>query len=385
MSVHSLFSPSGASRWLACPGSVYLDNPERVEKTNDLAARGTLIHSIFEECVNTKREVKYAETFNGEPTKSEQYEIANEAFNYLKPLIFGEYQIFAELKVKVGQVKKCYGTVDFAAYSINDNKHYIYDLKTGYTQVNAEGNPQLMLYALGFIKEWKIKLKVNDTITLGILQPTIHNYDEYVITYKELLEFVKVAKLAITEALKPYPKRSTGPHCKYCPNSPTCVTQSNEIRSMLANLTIPEKITNDELEELYSKSEFVINYFDDINKKILIDLLAGKTFKKYKLVESNKHRAYNDLAEPKLVELLGDIKAYNKKPISITEAKKLISAKVLESITFKPRGEPVVAPMNDKRKNYMDYDKEFAELSANIVSEADTNNKNVGKLGEHYE
>ena len=53
MSAHARLSPSSASRWVACPGSVALCEKVKVPESSFESDEGTAAHQVFEICLRT--------------------------------------------------------------------------------------------------------------------------------------------------------------------------------------------------------------------------------------------------------------------------------------------------------------------------------------------
>ena len=62
--------------------------------------------------------------------------------------------------------------------------------------MEAEGNEQAMMYALGALKEYDIYSEI-DEIVIGIYQPRLNHFPEWVITRDELLAFGEDSKAGI--------------------------------------------------------------------------------------------------------------------------------------------------------------------------------------------
>jgi hypothetical protein len=179
--VHARLSPSKAHRWLVCPGSMHVtaEDPE-----TEWAAEGTRKHAVLEAVLNTARVISdpivagdTIETPCG-PYKvplevlEQCYEIKDfiEQFKsthtdgwVVRPRPRGNRARTSWPGMTKGE---CAGTTDAAAYSWDEL--LVLDAKFGFVQVEARGNPQLMLYALGLRAEIPFPIKY---VTLCIAQP----------------------------------------------------------------------------------------------------------------------------------------------------------------------------------------------------------------------
>jgi len=211
MSNHAVLSPSGSNRWLECPASIKEVEPPYT--TNVYAEVGTVTHSVGELALKYGKTV--GQLFSGLLYTAEQY------VNYVREYETSTSESLYEARVEI--FKGCYGTCDALVY---DQGHlHVIDLKSGKTQVKAEGNTQLMLYALGAMKLFP-KTK---EVTLHICQPRAK--DKMVdVTVKELKTFKKVAKKAGKKALD-FTNNEVNPsssRCWYCPSKDSCEAYQHE-------------------------------------------------------------------------------------------------------------------------------------------------------------
>ena len=166
--VHAVLSASGAKKWLNCPGAKALEKlfPDT---TTEYAEEGTLAHALAEAKVKyelgqiTKakyaKEVKKIEEsplYSGEMEEhTEGYkEYVTEIVNYYKKS-HKDVKVAVEKRIDFSDyVPEGFGTGDICIVTSNDI--HIIDLKYGKgVRVEAERNPQLMLYALGALIEYE--------------------------------------------------------------------------------------------------------------------------------------------------------------------------------------------------------------------------------------
>lgn len=186
---HAPLAPSHADTWALCAGSKNLEDrvssdPEGDETEH--SRRGTAAHQGLEMCLTqegvtpgflTGRTMDNGIELNVEDTNAIQT-----AVNYVQSLITDSvrhklpYQLFVEEKLEIGKYlgnrSDIYGTADVQFFAGNTLE--IIDYKHGYQHVKAEGNRQLILYAIGaMVKAYDTKTQrvALREVKLTIIQP----------------------------------------------------------------------------------------------------------------------------------------------------------------------------------------------------------------------
>lgn len=406
MSAHAKLSPSGAHRWMACPGSVVLE-AEYPDSSSRAAAEGTLAHTIASEClINNTHPSTYlstTHTVDGFDFTVGQ-DMVDHVADYVK--LVREYAeggtLLVERRVSIGHLTGeagATGTSD--AIILKGNEIIVIDLKYGMgVKVDALNNPQLMMYALGAFHDYDM-VDDFDTVTMVIHQPRLNHVSEFVLPLQELLNFgydvngaANHVRLAQSLDLTAGDDISDGfftpgeKQCKFCKAKATCPALKAEVAetvsasplSDFADL-IPQEI-NMETSDNYlpvamSKVDLIEQWCKAVRAETERRLLAGQPVTGYKLVEGRLGN--RDWKDPQAVEdifkktyRLRDDQAYDFKLISPTKAEKLFKenpkrwASLQEQIT-RAEGKPSVAPVTDKRpamdiKPVMD---DFRDLTAN--------------------
>jgi hypothetical protein len=103
------------------------------------------------------------------------------------------------------------------------------------------------------------------------------------------------------------------------------------------------------------------SFLKAVEESVFNEIQSGKQVKGFKLVEGRSIRKWTNSAEQEIVKRLGD-DAYTKKLIGITEAQKHLGKDVVDSLTTKPEGKPVLVPESDKRKPIMSVAEEFDDI-----------------------
>lgn len=232
---HARLSPSSSKRWMACPGSIKLEEAFP-DTSSEHADNGTACHIVAAECLRDNLipsdwlmdRVKVSDP--GEEDRYVEFtedlcDMTTAYVNEIKALSAG-----CELHVEQRLVyfKEEFGTIDahwlrqIEVTFVHDGlpgvqdgyEIVICDLKTGYKWVGTD-SPQLKCYALGVLNLYDLSHDIVQ-IRLMIFQPRQGGMREEVITIDELREFeVKLTESArlvdlAAERYEPMHKRGDG-------------------------------------------------------------------------------------------------------------------------------------------------------------------------------
>ena len=187
---HALLSASSAHRWLACPPSAVAAEAYPNEDT-EYTREGTLAHEVAEVIA---RENIHPETgrdgFAPEVTQ-EMLDCAAGYRDYIQEQLKSDSAVvLLEQRVDFSDwVPDGFGTCD--CIIIQGDTLTIIDYKYGQgVAVEAEGNPQMKLYALGALNDFGIAYDVAKVET-HIYQPRINNISAASLTVEELLAWAE--------------------------------------------------------------------------------------------------------------------------------------------------------------------------------------------------
>ena len=236
---HARLSPSGSKKWLACPGSLVLEEPIP-NKSSDASDEGTAMHAIaaFILTAGGPGYGKPAASWIGgtvpvnaknEPFRKVDFteEMADLVQGYcdtVNALAEGN-TLMVEKRVEFSEfvgVPDQFGTCDVAIIDELAGELFVIDLKTGHRPVDVVKNTQGMLYALGVLAllndggdpEFSAfdaaRARGISTIRLGIYQPKVRaGLSEWSCTLTDLVVFASEARVkaqCVEGARESFPK-----------------------------------------------------------------------------------------------------------------------------------------------------------------------------------
>lgn len=390
MTAHAKLSPSGAHRWVRCPGSVVLE-AEYADSSSAFAAEGTCAHDLAASVLTDPEfviPVGETKTVDGYPIRVTQ-DMADHVMDYCR-LVWERAEgktLLVEQRVPIGHLtgeEDATGTSDVIIVDYDQEAIEVIDLKYGMgVKVYAEDNEQMQMYALGALYEHSL-ISDFSWVTMMIHQPRLNHVAEWTIPMPQLEAFEEQVRGAAktVEAAQAFPGDVFGEHwageyllpgdkqCRFCRAKATCPALREEVSAISGPATahdfaefvpdVPNTETGDNyLSMAMSKVDMVEGWCKAVRAETERRLLAGKTVDGWKLVEGRKgNRAWAD--EAAVEEMfkksfrLRDDEMYTKKLISPTAAEKLLKDtpkrwKRVEGLMTRAEGKPSVAPAADKR------------------------------------
>ena len=366
---HALLSPSAAHRWIHCTPSVRLEEGVQ-DQGSDFAAEGTLAHAIAsrkiletlgrphdeqDREIGELRERYYSEEMEGytDTYRSIVLEKFNEAKTRSK-----DAQLLVEVRLDFGAfLPDAFGTAD--AVIIADDLMEVIDFKYGKgVKVDADHNPQMMIYALGALDEFLLDYDIK-RVRMTIVQPRIDNLSECGMMVGELTAWRTVTlKPAAEKAFAGVGDQVPGEWCQFCKVRATCSAIAEKARQ-ICNEDFREArlISDEDIPGLLPLVPVLKGWLEDFASHALQRALDGATIKGYKLVEGKSNRQITD-SDALLGALL--VKGFQrdvllKKPElrPIGELEKIVGKKAFAEIgkpwLVKPQGKPTLAEESDKR------------------------------------
>jgi len=348
---HARLSASGAHRWMACPGSVAAEAP--YPRTSSIyAEEGTFAHDVAESILLDKPLPVIPEQYDAD----DMLAAVRQYVDYVESLDTMSSRNLIETRVYYDHIAPDgFGTADYLSYDPDSQHLHVVDYKHGKgVPVSAYRNKQLMLYASGATRYLNIR-KTVQTISLHVVQPRAKNFDEYKLDMAELEQFEFEARDAAMAASKPDAPRIPGQtQCRWCAAKADCkalydFTKQTILDDLDDDLfdTDPNMLTDEQKRAVLDNRQLIDTFLDAVEQDVFELLSKDEHFPGYKLIESQSRLKWTQEAKERLPDLIGD-DAYQKKLISITEAKKRLSEDILQDITERPSGKPKLVPESHK-------------------------------------
>lgn len=358
-SEHAILSASGSHRWLACTPSARLEQ-EFSDTDSTASLEGTAAHSLAEH--KLKKKLKMQSTRPNTIYDNDEMEMYTDDYSdyvveqYTKAKRYDENaKVLIEQRLDFScYVPEGFGTGD--AVIVSKGKLHIIDLKYGLgVLVNAEKNPQMMLYALGALRKYEKEYEIKK-VKLTIFQPRRENVTTWETTAAVLKKWAnKILRPKAEMAYRGTGKYEPGSHCQFCKAAIKCRARAEEkLKLAKEEFKKPPLITDNEIESVLAKIPDIKKWCDDIMEYALEKAQNGKKWEGFKIVAGRGTRKY--LNEEAVVEALnkaGYYDIYKKSLLPITEMEKLMTKKtfseVLGKLVGKTEGKPTLVSLDDKR------------------------------------
>ena len=377
---HAVLSASGAHRWTNCTPSARLEL-EFENKGSEAAREGTAAHALCEHKLKkalrrrSKRPVSDYDSDEMEEC-TDAYtefvmELVTEAKEHCKdPIVLIEQHLDFSCYVPDG-----FGTGDCVI--VADDRLHIVDFKYGMgVLVEAEGNPQMKLYALGALELFDALYDIRE-VSMTIFQPRRENVSTWTIPVEELKawadgELKEKAVMAYNGEGEYVP----GEWCTFCRAAVRCRARAEEkLRLAQSEFRLPPLLTDAEIEEILAVLPDLTKWANEIQAYALDAAVShGKEWQGFKVVEGRSARKYRDEdAVAEAAKEAGYKDIYRQSLIPMTEMQKLMGKtkfeEVLGSLIYKPPGKPTLVPDTDKRPamNVSDAINDFNEIKEDFI------------------
>lgn len=370
---HAMLGASSSHRWLECPPSAAWER-QFPDSTSEAAAEGTLAHAIAEARLTDALAGRKPETPDQLKSEPLYKRSMDDYVDVYVDYIMGIYteastaglnpEVLLEQRLDYSRwVPDGFGTGD--CVMIAGRTLHVFDFKFGKgVPVDAVGNPQLRLYALG---AWDAYAMLYDlqTVQVHIIQPRLDMLTSEIIQLHDLLDWadnyvVPRARLA-SQGLGSF---SAGEHCRFCRAKAVCrayaesMLRANEIRFKAEKERQANELSPEEISEILSKVDGLSKWANAIKEYALTQATTNEAhFPGYKLVLGRSNRKIEDIdsAYMNLANAGYDLKPFVKL-VGIGELEELLGKErfdeILGGLVVKPEGKPTLAKATDKRPEY---------------------------------
>ena len=369
---HSLLSASSSHRWLHCPPSARLCEGYD-DKGSNFAAEGTDAHALCEYKLRAALGMEAKD-----PTEdlswydAEMEESANGYAAFVMELVEEAKKNCSDPVVLIEQrldysryVAEGFGTGDCVI--IADGTLHIVDFKYGRgILVEAEDNPQMMLYALGALELFDCLYDI-DTVSMTIFQPRRGNVSTYTLPKADLYEWADTVLAPAAElAWSGEGEYHCGEWCQFCKAKADCRERANANMELAKyEFKQPPLLTDEEVEEILGRIDELIAWASDIRDYALQAAIGGKHWTGYKLVEGRSNRKYTDERAVVAAVRAAGYDPYEHKVLGVTAMTTMLGKKqfndILGGLVTKPQGKPTLVPDSDKRPAMTNIINEFME------------------------
>lgn len=361
---HALLSASGAHRWLSCPPSARAE-AGLPDSSAEAAEQGTVAHALAEWKVR-RLDHRLVDSAGDKPVSEwideEMERYTDEYVTFVLEQAAAAKMADPSFTLRVEQrldfchiVPGGFGTGDCVI--IAEPTLQIIDLKYGQgVLVEAENNPQLMLYTLGALHTFGDLYDI-ERVAVTIYQPRRANVDTCEVSVAELQQWAETEVIPKAElASAGEGEFCPGSWCQFCRIAPTCRAWA-EANLTLAKLEFapPEELSDAEIADVLARIPDLKSWASDVEAYALSkEVNQGVVFEGVKIVAGRSVRKYISETDVAVAaEAAGYRDIWDRKLIPLTAMEKLMGKpafnKILGDLVTKPAGKPTLIPASDKR------------------------------------
>lgn len=377
MAGHSLLSPSGASRWLACTPSARFEE-QHADAGSRYADEGTLAHEVAALVLGVRSGVAPAKNFPAVLSEiehrvelfyaqSETHTQSHKGYGFSQMLEHAEEYAAFVLEQAQGQilieqrydlrkyVPFAWGTADCT--NITTDTIYVTDYKYGAgVPVTATANPQLMLYALGALEQLPKGHKVK-TVVVSIFQPHAGGASTWEISVDDLLKWANEVVIPRAKlAMGGQGDFVAGSHCQFCKVKTVCKAWFDRFGEA-KRLKDSRLMSDADLSAVLEHGDELRGWIEKVKEDTILRLTKGEKLEGWKLVQGRGRRVWkseDDVVVTLLDEGFESYDIYNTSLKGIGDMEKLVGKKrfaaLLEDKLVQVPGKPALAKDDDKRK-----------------------------------
>lgn len=364
---HALLSASGANRWINCPPSARFTE-ELPDRTTRYAEEGTLAHAIAELHLQ-----KRFGTGIG-PKKFKTQLAALQADPLYKPEMLRHVESYVD---HIDQITNAFPSlphvaieqkVSFSDYVpegfgrcdclvIGGTGMHVIDFKYGQgVPVEADGNPQMLLYALGALQHYGILYGIQQ-VSMTVFQPRRDSITTFSRTAEDIVRWGESIRPIAQQAWEGTGQMQAGDWCSFCRANGRCPAQANAFTALEDfNFAAPALLPHEQIAELLTRGRHLADWVSAMEAYALTACLNGEAFPGWKAVEGTSNRAFTDAdAAFAAAKAAGVEEAllYERRPVTLAGLERIMGKKLfaetLGTFVHKPPGKPTLAPESDKR------------------------------------
>jgi len=364
---HALLSASSAERWLNCTPSARLAE-DMPDKSTQYTEAGRLAHAIAElklrkqylEAMGPRKFTTALNKLKADPhfepemlsATDEYMDFINETFLAFpaRPYITAEQQVdFSEY------VPEGFGTADCIV--IGGGVLHIVDYKNGAGKpVEAERNPQMMLYALGAASRYCLMYDIQ-TVRMTIVQPHAGGVKTWETSYAELLDWgANTVRPQAEKAYRGEGEQVPGSWCQFCKLKGSCRARGQHLALEAFGQKTAPTYSDEEIGGILRRAQGLAAWVKDLEEYALSQVLAGRAIPGWKAVAGRSVRKFDDMEKA-----FADIKAagyeeallYERRPLTLAAIEKVLGKKAFQDAAgahvVTPPGAPTLVPDTDRR------------------------------------
>lgn len=365
---HAEHSASGSHRWIHCPASIREARGLPDSPSSEAARMGTAAHQLAEDClVNGYLPIRFSGTkIDGFTVDTEMMDAVQVYLDDIrtsyKPgdtLLYEQrYQLHDKLDIPVPM----FFTADNVHYRPRLRRLTIRDYKHGYNPVEAVGNPQLRIYALGAYLSnpgWAVR-----EVETRIVQPRAPHVEgpvrSEVIDVVSLMDWAADLEDAVRRTLDPNSAHQPGEWCGYCKAKQKCLAlQSFSLAAAQAEFSDPpdpNQLSAGDLAEMLHKAAVIKHWIAAVEARAYEVAESGVVIPGYHLAERRKTRRWTDEAAAEKTLLAAELdhdRIAPRKLVTPAQAEKLLGKDrkdLLRDLIIAESSGATLVPDTDPRK-----------------------------------